>query len=154
MNIAFTQGTRDGKLTTAFAADVLVLQRFDGTEQINGLFDYHVEALSAEANLDFDDIIGTHATVEVVTEAGGSRFFDGIVTEARWIGLTESGNRYALTMRPWIWVAGLRRNQRIYHNLSVTDILQELLTPYLSLGSPALEKKLSRSYPVLEYTVQ
>ncbi|MEO9862788.1 type VI secretion system tip protein TssI/VgrG, partial [Yoonia sp.] len=61
---------------------------------------------------------------------------------------------YELTLRPWFWLAGRRRNQRIYHEKTVVQILDELLAPYAGLGKPAVEKRLSNSYPTLEYTVQ
>ena len=82
------------------------------------------------------------------------RPFDGIVISARWAGVGENGHRYDLTLRPWFWLAGRRRNQRIFHNKTVVQILQELLSDYAALGDPALEIKLSKDYPTLEYTVQ
>ncbi|WP_312525695.1 type VI secretion system tip protein TssI/VgrG, partial [Paracoccus sp. (in: a-proteobacteria)] len=54
----------------------------------------------------------------------------------------------------WFWLAGRRRNQRIFHNKTVVEIIQELLADYATLGDPALELALSGDYPVLEYTVQ
>ncbi|MEL7182965.1 MAG: type VI secretion system tip protein TssI/VgrG [Pseudomonadota bacterium] len=154
MNAIFTQETRLGKLHTALGKDVLVILRFDGTDHMNGLFDYRVEALSTQQNINFDDLIGTHATVEVETQANGARYFDGIVTQAQWAGVGENGNRYNLTLRPWIYLAGLRRNQRIFHNKTVVDIVEETLSDYADLGEPHLSNLLTESYPELEYTVQ
>lgn len=72
----------------------------------------------------------------------------------KWAGVGENGNRYALTLRPWFWIAGRRRNQLIFHNKTVIQIIEELLAPYAGLGDPALQVTLSGSYPELEYTVQ
>ena len=66
----------------------------------------------------------------------------------------ENGHRYDLTLRPWFWLASRRRNQRIFHDKTVVQILQELLSDYAQLGDPAVEFQLSQDYPVLEYTVQ
>ncbi|MGL5011233.1 MAG: type VI secretion system Vgr family protein, partial [Paracoccaceae bacterium] len=134
--------------------NVLVLLRFDGADFVNDLFAYRVEALSTDPNVNFDDLIGTHATVTFNTRAHGQRYFDGIVTDAEWAGPGETGVRYNLTLRPWFWIAGKRRNQRIFHNKTVVQILTELLQPYSGLGSPALKKQLTFDYPELEYTVQ
>jgi len=153
MNI-HTQDTRLGKLTTTLGKDVLVLLRFHGDDHMNGLFEYTVDALSTRPNIDFDALIGTHATVELATQNNGPRQFDGIVTQARWAGVGENGNKYTLTLRPWFWLAGKRRNQRIFHNKTVVQIIEELLQPYSGLGNPALENRLTGSYPELEYTVQ
>ncbi|RNF34519.1 type VI secretion system Vgr family protein [Paracoccus methylarcula] len=153
MNAPFKQIERTGRLLTALGPDALVLLRFNGTDRLNELFEYQVEALSAQDDLDFDALIGTHATVEI--EAHDTmRPFDGIVTKARWVGVGENGHRYDLTLRPWFWLAGKRRNQRIFHDKTVDQILQELFMDYVSTGDAAFEMKLSEVYPVLEYTVQ
>ena len=153
MNAPFKQAERLGRLTTALGADVLALLRFDGTDHLNDLFEYRVEALATRDDLDFDALVGTHATVEIEAH-DQMRPFDGIVTSARWAGVGENGHRYDLTLRPWFWLAGRRRNQRIFHNKTVVQILQELLGEYAALGEPALEISLSKDYPTLEYTVQ
>ncbi len=154
MNAPFSQDSRMGRLTTALGKDALVLLRFDGSDYVNGLFQYRVEALSSSADLDFDGLIGTHASVEIETQNDGTRVFDGIVTEATWAGVGENGNKYALTLRPWFWIAGRRRNQRIFHNKTVIQIIEDLFKPYSGLGDPAFEIKVTGSYPELEYTVQ
>lgn len=153
MNVSLRQAGRLGRLTTVLGPDALVLLRFDGTDQINDLFDYRVEALADNDAVDFDALIGTHATVRIESRGGGQHF-DGIVTQARWAGPGENGQRYDLTLKPWFWLAGRRRNQRIFHDKTVVQILQELLAGYAGLGDPAFEFRLSGSYQPLEYTVQ
>ncbi|RCW86759.1 type VI secretion system Vgr family protein [Paracoccus lutimaris] len=153
MNAPLRQAERLGRLTTALGPDTLSLLRFDGSEHINELYEYRVEALAIRSDLDFDALIGTHATVEIDTREG-TRHFDGIVTQARWAGVGENGHRYDLILRPWFWLASRRRNQRIFHNKTVVQILTELLSDYAGLGDPALEMKLSGDYQSLEYTVQ
>ena len=140
-------------MLTDLGPDTLALLRFDGTDHLNDLFEYRVEALATRDDLDFDALVGTHASVEIEAH-DRMRPFDGIVTSARWAGVGENGHRYDLILRPWFWLAGRRRNQRIFHNKTVVQILQELLSDYAGLGDPALEISLSRDYPILEYTVQ
>lgn len=154
MNAPFQQSTRMGALSTVLGADVLALLRLSAEEHVNDLFVYRVEALSTQDNIDFDTLVGTHATVSLKSFSHPDVPFDGIVTEAAFVGLHENGWRYELTLRPWFWLAGRRRNQRIYHNKTVVEILDELLAPYGALGQPAMEKRLSGTYPPLEYTVQ
>lgn len=134
MNAIFQQQNRLGRLSTALGKDVLVILRFDGTDHLNQLFEYRAEALSTEQNLDFDALIGTHATVELTSQNHGVRQFDGIVTQAQWAGVGENGNRYNLILRPWTWLAGRRRNQRIFHNKTVVQILEELFKPLQRVG--------------------
>lgn len=141
-----------GRLETVLGSDHLVLRRFIGADHLNALFDYEAECLSIDPDVDFDALIGTHATVSLVTHEGSEQPFDGIVTEARWLGADSTGNQYALRLQPWFFLASFRRNQRIFHNMSVVEILSELLADYEQAG--ALVVNLSQSYPVLEYTVQ
>ena len=89
MNAPLRQDERLGRLATELGADVLVLLRFDGVDHLNDLFEYRVEALAARNDLDFDALVGTHATVEIKGREG-IRSFDGIVTQARWAGVGEN----------------------------------------------------------------
>ena len=152
MNV-FTQDARLGRLTTVLGSDALVLLRMDGTEELSGDFEWRVEALSTQNTLDLSALLGTHATVEI-NHAQGVRAFDGIVCEAEQRGAFENGFRYDLTLRPWLHVASLRRNMRIFHNKTVIEIVQEVLSSYAALGNPHLELRVMDDYPVLEYTVQ
>lgn len=154
MNVPFRQDSRLGRLDTVLGPDTLVLLRFDGTDHVNNLFEYNVEALSVEANIDFDELIGTHATVELLTQKDGPSWFDGIVTQARWVGAGENGQRYNLKLRPWLWVAEQRRQQQIFHNQTAPQIIERVLSSYAHLGKPHLVNRLQSDYPELEYTVQ
>ncbi|MCE8438764.1 type VI secretion system Vgr family protein [Rhodovulum sulfidophilum] len=147
----FRQDARMGRISTMLGQDVLVLRRFEGTDHLNALFDYSADCLAATADVDFDRLIGTHATITLTTKEG-ARPFDGIVTEARWLGSGDNGHRYRLRLRPWAFLASLRRNQRIFHNKTVVEILTELLSAYADAG--ALTVELANDYPELEYTVQ
>ena len=108
----FKQDTRLGRLKTDLGKDALVLLRFGGVDAINELFEYTVDALAVNPDIDFNRLLGTHATIEIKTREGSPRFFDGIVTAATWQGVGDTGNRYALQLRPWLWIASRRRNQR------------------------------------------
>jgi len=152
MNAPFSQETRPGRLTCDLGEDALVLTGFQGEERLNGLFDFEVSCLAATAGVEFDRLIGTHATVHIATLQGGEQAFDGIVTEARWTGPSDQGDGYRLRLQPWLFLASLRRNQRIFHRKTVVQILEELLAAYANAGQ--FEMRLEADYPELEYTVQ
>jgi len=130
----------------------LVLLRFNGQERINDLFDFQVECLSTTSDIDFDTLLGRNASVRIETIDTGhpERYFDGLVTEARWLGPYEGGHGYNLTLRPWLWVLGLRQNQRIFHNMTAPDIITTIFADY---GFDHVSD-LQRSYPEIEYVVQ
>ena len=153
MDSPFSQKDRQGRLSTTLGDDTLVLLRMDGTEELSNDFEWRVEALSTQSGLDLEALLGTHATVEI-DHAQGTRAFDGIVCEAVHRGPHENGWRYDLVLRPWLHVAGLRRNMRIFHNKTAIQIIEEVLVAYAGLGKPHLDVQTTGDYPVLEYTVQ
>jgi type VI secretion system secreted protein VgrG len=150
MNAPFAQTDRMGRLTTVLGKNVLNLLRFDAVEHVNSLFSYKVEALAITDDLSFDELIGTHATVHLKSFDLPETPFDGIVAEAEMRGQGDNGWRYALTLRPWVWLMGLRRKQQIYHEKTVVEILTEVFAHY----GKDVQIKLTADYPTLEYTVQ
>jgi type VI secretion system secreted protein VgrG len=153
MKAPFSQAGRLGKFHTDRGLDELYLLRFSGTDSLNALFDYRVEALSADEDLNFDELLGTHGRVEIETRHGPA-WFDGIITRAVWMGPGENGQRYDVELRPWLWLATKRRSQRIFHQMTAPQIIEQVCQAYAQAGSPHLENRLTHSYPVLEYTVQ
>ena len=130
----------------------LALRRFEGFEAVNELFEFHVDCISVSPNIDFDDLLGRHCSVEIQTinRAHGPRFFDGVLTDARWLGPRDGAHGYALTLRPGLWLASLRRDQRIFHNRTAPEILTDVFARY----GLDVQQELAASYPTLEYTVQ
>ncbi len=149
-----SQLMRTAQLHTDLGKDILHLRQFDGTDYVDDLFSYEVEAQCADTSVKLDSLLGTHATVVVMSRDHGPRYFDGIVTSGRWIGETDDRAVFRLTLEPWFALLDKRRNQRIFHNMTVVQILEELLNTYSGLGDPAYEISLTKSYPELEYTVQ
>lgn len=148
----FKQDFRMGSLATVLGKDELALQGFDGTDALNTLFSYSVACLGGTADVNFDSLIGTHATVTLICRGGEKRFFDGIVTEAGWRGAGDNGHRYQLVLRPWLYLTTLRRNQRIFHEMTAVQIIEQVLSEYGSAGG--FKTQVSGEMPVLEYTVQ
>ena len=62
MNSIFRQASQMGRLSTVLGPDVLVLQRFEGVDQLNALSDYRVDCLATTPDIDFDALTGTPAT--------------------------------------------------------------------------------------------
>ncbi|MEL6886704.1 MAG: type VI secretion system tip protein TssI/VgrG, partial [Pseudomonadota bacterium] len=154
MSAMFSQFNRRARLDTVLGLDTLLLVKLDGTEELSGDFEWRIEAISTDPALDLNKLLGTHATVTADIFSGEKRYFDGIVAEAKFLGNLDSGNVYSLVLRPWLHVAGFRRNQRIFHDMTVVDIVTEVFDAYAALGSPPFEFEVTDDYPVLEYTVQ
>jgi type VI secretion system secreted protein VgrG len=146
-----SQDGRVGKLATPLGKDKLCLTRFEGTEAIGELFEYRIEAVSTDPDLDFHPALGKNCSVHLETTDRVGRDFSGILTEAKWVGMRFSLPLYRLVLRPWPWIMSLRSHCRIFANMNVKDIIKEALGNN-SFG-PIVDLMVE-DYPTLEYTVQ
>ncbi|MBM1691277.1 type VI secretion system Vgr family protein [Sulfitobacter geojensis] len=154
MNLVLNQENRPAILTTMLGETELVLLRFTGQDAVNDLFEYRVEAVSLNADIDLNALMGTHAHVAFSNQQHGPRFYDGIITDAETLGVGDGGYLYSLTLRPWLWLADQRQNQRIFHNKTVVEIIEEVFGDWAEASQPLFDNRLLQDYPVLEYTVQ
>ena len=122
-----TQDGRIGKLATPLGKDKLCLTRFEGTEAIGELFEYHIEALSTDANINFKTALGKTCSVHLETTDHAGRDFSGILTKAKWAGTRFNFQVYQLVLRPWPWLMTLRSYCRIFSNMNVKDIVKDAL---------------------------
>nr|WP_321455749.1 type VI secretion system tip protein TssI/VgrG [uncultured Cohaesibacter sp.] len=148
----FLQDSRIAKLTTPLGKDKLSLLRFDVSEGINENFEIRILAISEEKNIDFNPAIGKHCSLSVNTISGNKKYFDGLLAETQWLGIRDGGFVYSLTLRPWLWFLLHRTNLLIFHNKTAPDIISEIFGDHGQLAD--YERRLTNSYPTLEYTVQ
>ncbi|RQS26678.1 type VI secretion system tip protein VgrG [Burkholderia sp. Bp8992] len=137
---------------------ILTPVKLTGGETLGELFEYTVElktpdelgfSQSIAANIDLDKLIGTELTVSIQLEGvghfirglagkagmanigAGTREITGIVTNASI--LREDGRSivYAVTLRPWFWLATKNCDCRIFQDMSVIEITDAVLAAYL-----------------------
>ena len=151
MSADLSQTQRTAKLKTPLGEDVLALVRFEGTEGLGELFEYHIEALSKEEHIDFDKAIGQSCTIKLDTFEGKERVYDGILTEARWIGKKLEYFHYRLVLRPWLWLLGHKADARIFLDKNVKDIIQDVFD---KAGFSDYEFRTTGDYDKIAYCVQ
>jgi type VI secretion system secreted protein VgrG len=145
------QADRGAELSTPLGEDVLALVDFSGSEGLGELFEYHVEAVSQQENIDFDRAIGQGCAVKLKTDDGKTRIFHGIMTEAQWIGWHREYCRYHIVLRPWLWLLAHKADCRIFLDKTVKDIIQEVFN---KAGFTDFEFRTTASYDNIEYCVQ
>ncbi|MEM1046329.1 MAG: type VI secretion system tip protein TssI/VgrG [Pseudomonadota bacterium] len=145
------QDTRIAVLTTPLGKDKLAITRFDGTEGLSELFECRIEAVSDDENINFDKALGRNASVSFKTHDGSERHFDGILTEAQWLGVRNTEYVYRIVLRPWFWLLGHQSDSRIFANMTAPDIIAEVFGEH---GFAKFRNNLSKSYRTLEYCVQ
>jgi type VI secretion system secreted protein VgrG len=145
------QSGRVADFNTPLGKDVLVLIKINGNEGLGELFQYNIEALSEQENIDFDKALGQGCTVKLKAYQGKERAFNGIMTQARWIGKLEDYHRYQLVLRPWLYLLGHKANCRIFLEKNVKDIIKEVFTKG---GFNDFEFRTNEDYDKLHYTAQ
>jgi type VI secretion system secreted protein VgrG len=146
-----SQQARIGELTTPLGENVLVLSRFDGGETLSEPFEFRVEAISEQQNIDFNAALGKSITVKLKAVDGTDRYFNGLLAEANWAGPRASLFVYQLVVRPWLWLLSLTSDCRIFSQKSPRDIVKQVFT---DRGFSDFRDATQSSYPTLEYCVQ
>ena len=97
-----SQQDRIGKLTTPAGDDKFVVNRFEATEAMGGLFEFRIGALSLEENFNLDSLIGKNCNVRIKAVDGLERHFNGVLTEANYTGGQYELFGYQFVLRPWL----------------------------------------------------
>ena len=154
-----SQSTRIGSFKCELGDNALVIVRFEGSEGLSELFEYRLDVISEDHNIDFDKILGTNCTLSIVSNHEGvKRHFNGVLVEAQWIGRIrntdgEDLSSYRLVLRPWLWLMSRTTNCRIFNKKAVPKIISEVFEKH-SFAQSHNEMKLSTPYQPLEYCVQ
>lgn len=130
----------------------LGFRQMRGSEGLSQLFDFDVELVADNYNVDLKALLGKPLTIEIET-LSGSRFLNGHVVRCEMIGRENSVSRYYIyraTVKPWLWYLTQTSDNKIFQQKSVPDVIKEVVGEY---GFP-FEMKLSASYRTWEYCVQ
>ena len=146
-----TQSERIFKVTTPLADDALLFRRMSGNEELGRLFEFELDLLSTDPNISFDDVLGEGMTVEVERPDGEIRYFNGIVSRFSYVGTEGQYSLYRATIKPWLWLLTRTNDCRVFQNMTVPDILNEVFNHY---GFSDFEDHLSRDYSEREYCIQ
>ncbi len=132
---SYTQDNRQIQLTTPVGKDALLLETFQGVEELSRLFTYELGVLvELSETITFDQLLGQSVTVAVTLGDGSSRYFNGKVAT-----LVDAGdefdaqgivifNRYVLRVVPTVWALTRSAQSKVFMQLSVVDILKKVFT--------------------------
>ena len=140
---AYTQAGRLLRIDTPLGEDVLLLESFDGKEEVSELFEFTAVVRSRRTDLKAEDLVGKLVDVSVALkhgEADGGANEEQRTWNALCVALHEGelvarGMRhYTLTLRPQLWLLTRRADCRIFLDKSSTGICQSMLAEH---GLPA-----------------
>jgi type VI secretion system secreted protein VgrG len=157
MASSYTHANRLLTLTTPLGKDALLIERISGFEGISEMFCYQLDLLVEVLSSGFDDpiapkkIIGQKVCVAIqADDSGTNRYFNGIVSSFQGMGSDNEFVRYRATLVPNLWVATLNHNTRVFQNMTVTDVIKQVLQTYSI--SPTINT--SNTYAALDYCTQ
>ena len=147
-----TQTPRHISINTPLGDDVLLLRGFTAHEAISHLFEFDLDLLSENSEINFDDIIGKNVTIRMELPGGGQRYWNGFIN--RFVQDVSPGLQFAqyrATMVPWLWFLTLTSDCRIFQDKTVPEIVKQIFD---DLGFSDIEDRLSGSYRTWIYCVQ
>jgi type VI secretion system secreted protein VgrG len=136
------------------SGDALDVRSFSVEERMSALFEITVVALSADADVDFDAIVGRPARLDVHTGAGARvpvRSWTGVCRDIQLVAAEETGlSTYHLHLVPTLWLATQRRNHRMFQQMSELEIARALLAEW----GITPDLRITGRYKKREYRVQ
>jgi type VI secretion system secreted protein VgrG len=149
--MAYSQEGRLISLTTPLGDDTLLLTAFAGHEAISRLFSFHLELLTEQGPIAFSDIIGKSVTISITQSNDTPRYLNGIVSRFAASGADATFMQYQMEVVPWTWKLTRFADCKIFHNMSVSDIIQKVFS---DRGLTDFKLSLTATYEPLEYCVQ
>ena len=146
-----TQSDRSFEVIGPLDTDVLLFQRMTATERLGRLFEFDVDLLSEDEQVDPAALLGQSMSIRVDLPEGGERYFNGLV--ARFVQLGRHGNfaAYNVTLRPWLWFLTRTADCKIFQEKKVPDIIKEVFDDN---GFTDVEDLLGGDYRTWGYCVQ
>ena len=164
MTAASTRPVSFAFASNAIAPDTFEVIAFRGEEEISSPYRFEIDLVAEDPDIDMEAIL--HHPASLTIEKGDDvRNVHGVVTQCRLSdALPDHRFRYAVVLRPRIWLLSMNRQNQIYQELSVPDIIVEELKSSTATGSTQsaaagltsddFELRLTRDYPQREYVVQ
>ncbi len=143
-----TDTTTSLSLTATAVAD-LYPESLTGEEALNALGSLMLNGNSSTA-LTLADAVASHLTATLHND-DQLRPLDALCAEIRQLPGDATAERYNLLLRPWLWWLTLASNNRVFQNLTTSDIVTSIFDEH---GFSDYELQLTGSYTPREYCVQ
>lgn len=132
--------------------DELRLLSMTATEGLSTLGSVELQLISPRADIAAQALLGQPAGVSLRLRDGRLRHLNGLVTH---FGISAPQGRhfgYRATLRPWLWMLTRTADCRIFQDMSVPAIVEQVLADHGAVANYRLQ--LTRSYRQRHYCVQ
>lgn len=151
----YTQADRPMRIDTVLDEDELLLEAFEGTEGISEPYRYEIDLLSENPSVDPEELLREPVLLTVFTPEGEARKVHGLVSRFGQRGRAEDLTSYRAEVVPWFWFLSLTRNCRVFQNMTVLEIVEEVFASRgMSDFGADFDNRCTQSYPTREYCVQ
>ena len=113
----------------------LIVERWQGRESLSQGFEWWIDALSTDAGLDLDALIGHWASLCTRAADGGRIPRTGLIRQAECVGSDGGLARYRLCLVPWSWLLTQGRHSRVFQERSVLEIVEAVFADYAPLAN-------------------
>jgi type VI secretion system secreted protein VgrG len=118
------------EITTPLGEDVLLFHAMNAREELSRVGECRLDLLSAQDDIDVDQILGKNVTVKVALQDDGTRFFNGFVTRFGQGGKHGRYRRYYADVHPWMWFLSRTTDCRIFQEMTVPDIVKKVFSDH------------------------
>ncbi|MCA9617714.1 MAG: type VI secretion system tip protein VgrG [Myxococcales bacterium] len=125
--------------SAAFADHPFLVAAMHGREALNQPFRFELEVVSPDPDLDLDALLGGSAALQV-----GDRVVRAVIAEVAQGARVAQGYAYHLVLVPRLGVLAMGKMSRVYHDLSVPEIVDAVLRG--TGAGVSLEPRLERRY--------
>ncbi|WP_265942650.1 type VI secretion system Vgr family protein [Dechloromonas sp. A34] len=144
-----SQHARLLELKIALPDAALIVERFSGREAVSESFRFEIDCVSTNAHLDLNALIGEEVTLRLLQADGSRRSWHGYVTQAMQLGADGGLARYRLVMEPWLAFLGHRRDNYLFQEQTVVDVLGGVFADYPQANWSNLITQKLRQYSLL-----
>ncbi len=109
---------------------ILLPNKLVAHEEVSRGFRFDLEVLSDDPRIPLKTLMGRMVTISLVREDGSLRYFNGYITEFRFLRSDGGFAFYRMLLEPWLAFARLRKDCKSFHNKSVLEITAETLKHY------------------------
>jgi len=148
---AYTQDNRPLRVSTPLGKDVLLLERFSGEERVSSPFRFTLDMLSENPAIEASSILRKPVRVTIVLPGGGERVVHGHISRFAQLGRRSGLTAYRADMVPWLWFLSLSSDCRIFQNVSITEIVEQV---FKEAGFSDFKIKVLKPLAQRDYCVQ
>jgi type VI secretion system secreted protein VgrG len=132
----YTHDTRLLRFMTSAGADQLLVEHIDGHEGLSQGYRFDITALSSDAGLDLDSLLGQPALLQILTQHSRADLqpIHGHITTCERLGSDGGFTRYRFVLEPWTAFLRYRFDSWVWQDATIIEILEDLFSDYRDQG--------------------